>query len=154
MARYRNEPSPDATAIPELSMTLPARRDNLALVRHIVRGFRDAYGIDADLMDDIVLAVSEAATNVAVHAYGDSPGHVSIVARLHGDERLQVLVRDAGCGISPTAEIPVPGHGLSLMQHVAATVEIVGSPLGTDVVMCFELTPDHEHLIGDLDSAS
>jgi serine/threonine-protein kinase RsbW len=147
--------SADATAIPELSMTLPARCDNLALIRHVVRGFRDAYRIDADLMDDIVLAVSEAATNVALHAYGDRPGSVTIVARLDDDERLQVLVRDHGCGISPAAEIPMPGHGLSLMEHVASTVEIVGSPLGTDIVMCFDLTPEHEHrTLGDFGAAS
>ena len=147
--------SADATVIPELSMTLPARCDNLALLRHVVRGFRDAYGIDADLMDDIVLAVSEAATNVAVHAYRDRPGSVTIVARLDDDARLEVLVRDHGCGITPAAEVPVPGHGLSLMEHVASTVEILASPLGTDIVMCFDLTPEHDRrTLSDFGAAS
>jgi anti-sigma regulatory factor (Ser/Thr protein kinase) len=136
--------SANAGTIPELRMTLPARRENLALVRHVVRGFRDAYAIDPDLMDDIVLAVSEAATNVAVHAYGDRLGSVTIVARLDAYERLQVLIRDDGCGITPDAEVPLPGHGLSLMAHVAATLEIAGSPLGTDVTMSFDLTPELE----------
>ena len=133
--------SSPAASIPELRITLPARRDSLALLRHVVRGFRDAYAIPAAAMDDIVLAVSEAATNAAVHAYDGEPGTVTVVARID-DDLLHVLVRDHGRGIVPPADTPVLGHGLSLMGHVASTLEVVGSPAGTDVLMTFRLDPD------------
>lgn len=132
----------DTTCTPELRITLPAHPDSLALLRHVVRGFRDAYAIGADTMDDIVLAVSEAAANAALHAYGSRRGSMTLVARVE-DERLHILLRDHGCGIDPSATTPVLGHGLSLMTHVAQTIEVVGSPAGTDVVMTFGLD-DHE----------
>ena len=60
-----------------------------------MRGFRDAYVIGPATMDDIVLAVSEAATNVVVHAYGSRRGTMTLVAQME-DGRLHVLVRDHG----------------------------------------------------------
>lgn len=136
--------------IPALRVTLPAHRDSLALLRHVVRGFRDAYVIAPATMDDIVLAVSEAATNAVVHAYGARQDTMTLVAQLQ-DGRLHVLVRDHGCGIAPPDDTPCPGHGLGLMEHVAASLEIVGSPAGTDVLMTFDLSADHDRATpGDL----
>jgi serine/threonine-protein kinase RsbW len=134
----------DAVSVPALRVTLPAHRDSLALLRHIVRGFRDAYIIAPATMDDIVLAVSEAATNVVVHAYGARHGTLTLIAQLrHG--QLHIVVRDHGCGIAPPRDTPRPGHGLALMEHVAASLEILGSPAGTDVLMTFDLSADHDH---------
>lgn len=133
---------------PALRVTLPAHRDSLALLRHVMRGFRDAYIIAPATMDDIVLAVSEAATNAVVHAYGSHPGTMTLVARMQ-DGRLHVLVRDHGRGILPPQDTPRPGHGLALMEHVAASLEILGSPAGTDVLMTFDLTAD-DATLGDL----
>ena len=67
-----------------------------------MRGFRDAYPIGAATMDDIVLAVSEAATNASLHAYDARRGTMTLVARVE-DDRLHVLVRDHGRGIAPPA---------------------------------------------------
>jgi len=134
--------SHDTTCIPELRITLPAHPDSLALLRHVVRGFRDAYAIPAATMDDIVLAVSEAAANAAVHAY-DRRGAMTLVARME-DDRLHILLRDHGRGIDPSAVTPMLGHGLSLMTHVAETIDVTGSSAGTDVVMTFGLDDDHD----------
>lgn len=131
----------DATFVPDLRMTVPARGDSLALVRHVVRGLRDAYAVPADRMDDIVLAVSEAAANVAVHAYGTRPGTITLLARVDG-ELLRVLVRDHGGGIAPADRTPRPGHGLSLMRHVSSSMEIVAGASGTDVELAFALAHD------------
>ncbi|HEV7805265.1 MAG TPA: ATP-binding protein [Solirubrobacteraceae bacterium] len=131
------------TYVPELRITLPAQRDSLGLLRHVVRGFRDAYAITPTTMDDIVLAVSEAATNVVVHAYGRRSGTMTLVARSE-DGLLHVLVRDHGCGIAAPADEPKLGHGLALMQHVAESLELVGTPAGTDVLMTFQLAPEHD----------
>jgi serine/threonine-protein kinase RsbW/stage II sporulation protein AB (anti-sigma F factor) len=144
----------DATCIPELRITLPARADSLALLRHVARGFRDAYAISTDRMDDIVLALSEAATNAALHAYGKRPGTITVFARVD-EATLRILVRDHGIGIAPEDHAPIPGHGLSLMAHVSESMEIVGSPAGTDVLMTFPLVTqagDDDVALGDLDA--
>jgi len=135
--------SNEAACIAELRITLPAREDSLALLRHVVRGFRDPYAIAPGTMDDVVLAVSEAAANVVLHAYGERSGTMTVVARID-DSRLNVLVRDHGRGIEPPADTPVLGHGFSLMAHVASSLEIIGSAAGTDVLMTFDITADHD----------
>jgi anti-sigma regulatory factor (Ser/Thr protein kinase) len=105
-------------------------------------------------MDDIVLAVSEATSNIVLHAYGPRTGTMTLVAHLQ-DGRLRVLVRDHGCGIAPPADTPRPGHGLALMDHVAASLEIIGSPAGTDVIMTFDLASEHDQpSLSDFDAAS
>ncbi len=129
--------------VPELRITLPAHQDSLGLLRHVVRGFREAYGVAAATMDDIVLAVSEAAANVVVHAYGRRSGTITIVARSEGS-LLHILVRDHGRGLMPPADTPKLGHGLSLMEHVAESLEVIGTPAGTDVLMTFQLTAEHD----------
>jgi serine/threonine-protein kinase RsbW len=143
----------DSACIPALRVTLPAHRDSLALLRHVVRGFRDAYAIGPSTMDDIVLAISEAASNVVLHAYGPRRGTMTVVAGME-DGRLHVLVRDHGCGIVPPADTPRLGHGLALMDHVAASLEIVGSSAGSDVLMTFDLAPGHDlAMLRDYDAA-
>jgi serine/threonine-protein kinase RsbW len=133
----------NAGVVPELRITLPATRGSLALLRHVLRGFRDAYDVAASTMDDIVLAVSEAAANVVIHAYGGRRGTMTLVARVE-DGVLHTLVRDHGCGIRPPADTPILGHGLALMDHVAASLQVVGSPAGTDVLMSFDLSAEHD----------
>jgi anti-sigma regulatory factor (Ser/Thr protein kinase) len=144
----------NASIVPELRITLPAHRDSLGLLRHVVRGFRDAYGVATATMDDIVLAVSEAATNCVVHAYGPRAGTITVVARSSGDHLLHILVRDHGCGIAPPADTPKLGHGLALIEHVAESLEIVGTAAGTDVLMTFRLMVEDElPAPGDLGTA-
>ena len=135
--------SPRTMASAQLRITVPARRESIVLLRHVVRGFRDAYAIDAQRMDDIVLAVSEAATNSTMHAYGNRRGTITLFARVE-DGLLHVLVRDHGIGIAPADQRPVPGHGLALMRHVAAAMEVVGTPGGTDVLMTFAVEGEAE----------
>jgi anti-sigma regulatory factor (Ser/Thr protein kinase) len=144
----------DVGYVPELRITLPAHRDSLSLLRHVVRGFRDAYGVAAATMDDIVLAVSEAATNVVVHAYAHRPGTMTVVARSDDEGLLHVLVRDHGCGIAPPADEPRLGHGLALIEHVAESVEVIGTAAGTDVRMSFALIGEDDPApLPDFDAA-
>ena len=144
----------NAGVVPELRITLPATRGSLALLRHVLRGFRDAYDVTPATMDDIVLAVSEAAANVVVHAYGGRHGTMTLVARVE-DDVLHTLVRDHGCGIRPPDDTPVLGRGLALMDHVAASMQVVGSPAGTDVLMSFELSAEHDaSALSDFGTAS
>ena len=61
------------------------------------------------LVEDIGLAVSEAATNAVLHAYlGDSrPGPLLLSARLM-DDRVHVVIRDHGRGMTPRPGQPGP----------------------------------------------
>jgi len=68
----------------------------LQAVRGFVRCFYQAYGVDRDKIDELVMAVDEACTNAIRHAYGgrdDAP--IEIEARV--DETwLELQIRDRG----------------------------------------------------------
>jgi serine/threonine-protein kinase RsbW len=56
------------TQLPDLEITLPARAENVAVVRHAVGGLGEVLDVDDQTLSDIKLAVTDACTNVVVHA--------------------------------------------------------------------------------------
>ena len=83
-----------------VSLRLPARPENVAVVRQALTGLGDAYDLDPELLGDIKTAVTEACNNVVLHAYPDEDGIVEVEADSDG-EHTDVVVRDFGAGIQP-----------------------------------------------------
>lgn len=126
---------------PDLELSLPAEPGSVGIVRHVLGGLAEAAGLDPEGLADVRLAVSEACTNVVVHAYAGGPrGRLDVEARI---ERplLHVVVRDRGHGLAPRADSPGLGIGLPLLAAVAERVQLTGSPEGTEVRMAF-LVPE------------
>ena len=67
-------------------LSVPADLDRLADIRALVREVADDCGAPEVCMDELVQAVDEAATNVAVHGYRGGPGDLDVTAELVGDE--------------------------------------------------------------------
>jgi serine/threonine-protein kinase RsbW len=130
----------DVPQSPDLELTLPARPENVAVVRHALGGFGDALDVPDQALADIKLAVTEACTNVVVHAYPDGDGPLGISAWVR-DQHLTVVVHDEGCGLLPRPDSPGLGLGLPLIATLADTLEL-GSGNGerTEVRMTFSLT--------------
>jgi stage II sporulation protein AB (anti-sigma F factor) len=133
---------PDATTA-TLRMALAARPENIAVVRQAIGGMAVELGADADLVDDIKTAVSEAVTNVVVHAYpDDGEGPVEVYADARG-QRLEIVVRDQGIGMQPRPLSPTEPSlrvGLALIGALASGVEIRGEhDEGTEVRISFDL---------------
>jgi anti-sigma regulatory factor (Ser/Thr protein kinase) len=83
--------------------------------------------------------VSEAATNVVVHAYEDELGRIQLDAGLSSGE-LWVLIADDGLGMRPHAQSPGLGFGLSLISQVCDEFAIAKrSSGGLEVRMRFAL---------------
>jgi len=140
-------------ARPDLEMTLPARPENVAVVRHVLGALGEALAIDHGVLHDIRLTISEACSNVIVHAYRGSEGLLDVTARPGPDRTLDVVVRDHGRGIGPRTDSPGLGVGLPLIAALAATVEIARGEDGcTEVRMSFHLDPraqdDHAAVAG------
>jgi anti-sigma regulatory factor (Ser/Thr protein kinase) len=144
-----HEPSPhqetdaateaDVMAAPDLVLTLPARAENVAVVRHAFGGLGDALDIEDQVLADVKLAVTEACTNVVVHAYPDGDGPMEISAGVR-DDRLSVAVRDEGRGMLPRPDSPGLGLGLPLIATLAETLELGRSPDDrTEVRMTFKI---------------
>ncbi len=132
-------------ATPMLRVALPARAENVAVVRHALAGVAAELGADPDLIDDIKTAASEAATNVVVHAYPESDEGPMEVAAATDGSRLDIFVRDRGVGIQPSplaSDEPSLRVGLSLIGALAQGLEIQGEEgEGTEVRITFYLDP-------------
>ena len=135
---------PDVMAAPDLVLTLPARAENVAVGRHAVGGLGAARAVDDQVLADVKLAVTEACTNVVVHAYPEGEGPMEISAALR-DGRLAVSVRDEGRGMLPRPDRPGLGLGLPLIATLAETLELGRSDDDrTEIRMTFQLEPESE----------
>jgi serine/threonine-protein kinase RsbW len=131
---------PEVTT-PDIELVLPARAENIAVVRHAFGAFGDALALDAQTLADIRLAVTEACTNVVVHAYPNRAieGPLQVEASIDGTF-LHVVVRDEGDGITPRADSPGLGLGLPLIASLAESVELRRNAAErTEVAMSFLL---------------
>src|SRR5215475_1004672 len=106
-----------------MSHTYPAVAESVPRARDALSSFASAAGASEDQLDSIRLAVSEAATNVVVHAYDDDPGQLQLDAGLSAGE-LWVLIADDGLGMRPQVQSPGLGFGLSLISQVCDEFEI------------------------------
>jgi serine/threonine-protein kinase RsbW len=120
---------------------LTARPENVALIREVLAGLDDAVDLGATV-EDIKAAVSEAANNVVMHAYGGEDGPMDVEISLDRGE-LAVVVRDYGAGIGPRAlSDPPPGRGIGLVVigALAASWEMRAHALrGVEVAMRFPI---------------
>jgi serine/threonine-protein kinase RsbW len=124
---------------PDLTLTIPARAENVAVVRHAVGGLGEALGLDEQLLSDVKLAVTEACTNSVVHAYADGEGPLEIEAYV-SDDHLVLVVRDEGHGIAPRPDSPGLGLGLPLIATLAQSLELgQNGDEHTEVRMTFAL---------------
>ena len=123
----------------DLELTLPARPENVAVARHAIGGFADVLEVPDQTLADVKLAVTEACTNVVVHAYPDGEGPMGLRASVD-DGVLRVVVVDEGRGILPRADSPGLGLGLPLIATLAESLELgTGANEETEVRMSFRL---------------
>jgi serine/threonine-protein kinase RsbW len=125
----------------DVRLTLPARPDSLAVIRHVLGAFAEALRLPPDLVEDIRLAVTEACTNVVRHAYDGDDGPIDVLMR-PSHRRLEVVISDRGRGMAPSPDLEGPGLGLPLIAALADNVELQQAPSrGSRLRMSFECHP-------------
>lgn len=145
LAEGRSAARDGSSVRPDVELVLPALPENVAVVRHVFAGVGDVLGMDASSLGRLRLALSEACTNVVVHAYEDDrPGTLEVDAIIE-DRLLSVIVRDRGEGVRPRPDSPGLGMGLPLIAAVTDEVEISGDKQrGIEVRMTFLLPGAHD----------
>lgn len=141
--RELRAPGPEEDAVPPtvVRLTLPARPENIALVRHVVEAVSRNLPVEAATVEDMRLAVTEACTNVVRHAYpgGDGPLDVVIRPRI---EALQVVVSDSGRGMGGSVDRAGPGFGLGLIAALTDELSVEEAPrAGSRLAMTFSFGP-------------
>lgn len=105
-----------------LDMRVPAQATAIPRVRHAVVAFAESHGLPDPGV--VGLAVTEALTNVVLHAYpAAEPGEVRIVA-CPEHEGLVVVVRDWGAGMRPRRDSPGLGLGLPTIASLASGFDV------------------------------
>lgn len=131
----------------DLHLTLPARPENVIVVRQAVAGLGEALGMQAQRVDDLKAVVTEACNNVVLHAYEEAPGPLEVSA-VSGDEEVEVVVADHGRGFKPRAETggePSLGIGLPLIASLSDSFEIRGGAgEGTRTIVRFAYRPSED----------
>jgi serine/threonine-protein kinase RsbW len=118
-------------------MVLPAKSENVAIVRHALAGLAEEIGMDEPGLADLKTVVTEACMNVVVHAYQGQPGPLSVEAK-PDEDGLTVSVSDEGVGIRPQAESERDSLrlGLSLIAALSGSFSISGGiERGTEITM-------------------
>lgn len=106
----------------------PATPDHVAAVRRGVARFACDQGFDEDRAADVALAVSEALTNVVLHAYRGhrtgEPHRMRAEASINGGGALIVEIYDDGVGMQPNPDSSGLGLGVPIMRQVSDGLEL------------------------------
>jgi serine/threonine-protein kinase RsbW len=118
-------------------LTIPARAEYITLCRLALTGLARLRPISEELVADLKLALTEAASNSVRHAYGSSDGRVEIAYELYHD-RLVIEVNDEGEGFEPgenpdlrdLENLTEGGLGIAIIRAIADEFALSRGPEG------------------------
>jgi len=140
----------DAAPDHEWMQVLPAAPSSLRAARTSLADWLSQQHWPPDDMDDVILAVNEALTNVIDHAYpADQPGPVQLHAwrgagSIPETRRVTVAITDRGSWNPAHRAVDsggYRGHGLAVMSGLTASLHIQRSAGGTTVILVGNDTP-------------
>ena len=118
-------------------LTIPARAEYVALCRLALTGLARLGPISEEVLADLKLALTEAASNSVRHAYPHAGGSVEIAYELYGD-RLAIEVNDDGAGFDPLERsdlgdieaLSEGGLGIAIIRAIADDFSLARGPDG------------------------
>jgi serine/threonine-protein kinase RsbW len=112
---------------------------SVSAARHELIDFAESAGASEHELQSIRLAVSEALTNVVLHAYRGSSGQIHVNAAVAGGE-LWILIADDGAGLHAGGGTGGLGIGLALIAELSDSFSVVNrSSGGTELRIRFDL---------------
>lgn len=124
----------------------PSRSVNESFARAMCACFAAQLDPTLDELGDLKTAVSEAVTNVTVHAYPSSIGEITMKGRILEGGILEITVKDKGVGIEDVKKAREPmfttggnertGMGFTIMESFMESVKVRSAPgKGTVITM-------------------
>ncbi len=120
-------------------LKVKSKTENLSLIRDFISTSAAEAGVTTDVVENIILAVDEACTNIIKHAYKSFPDGEMIIKTKSTLSRFVVSITDYGNSFEPDA-IPEPdlqkyyrqkrvgGLGMYLMKTLMDDVKYVSVP--------------------------
>jgi serine phosphatase RsbU (regulator of sigma subunit)/DNA-binding response OmpR family regulator/anti-sigma regulatory factor (Ser/Thr protein kinase) len=119
----------------DLEIAVPAQPRELASIRLRVRRWLNGLDVPDDKIADIVLAVSELASNSCLHAYPPlSSGTVHIIGSVE-DDTGRIVVRDNGRWRASSPSMG--GRGLGLIRTLGFELDVDREDTGTTAAISF-----------------
>jgi serine/threonine-protein kinase RsbW len=125
-------------------LTIPARPEYITLCRLALTGIGRLRALSDELLADLKLALTEAASNSVRHAYGGRDVGMVEISYLLLPDRLVIEVTDEGGGFDPADEKGPPdelsegGLGIAIIRAIADDVQIGAQPDGRGSRLRFE----------------
>ena len=125
-------------------LTIPARAEYITLCRLALTGIARVRSLSDELLADLKLALTEAASNSVRHAYGEDRAGVGEISYELLPDRLVIEVTDEGGGFDPgeakgaPEELSEGGLGIAIIRAIADAVEIGRQPDGRGSRLRFE----------------
>ena len=120
-------------------LIVKSRTENLSKIREFISSNAAEAGFSRDEIDNIILAVDEACTNVIKHAYKYSPDEEILIEIKYNNSAFTITIEDKGISFDPDL-IPSPdlqkyyrehrvgGLGMYLMKTLMDEVKYMSVP--------------------------
>jgi len=136
----------------KFALALPCEELSVPVIRRVLGDALRGLGVSGDCIHDILVAASEACTNVVRHS---STREYEVTGSIDGDTCV-VSVTDHGDGLGPVArpfgELAESGRGLDIMNSLMDDFTLTTASDGVRVVLSKRLTWSDEALIRRLGS--
>jgi len=141
---------------PTATLTMEADVNQLARVRHFVTETASSLTQNTDAINDLILALNEAVTNVIVHGYQDTPGPIRVTVGIESGALIAILY-DRAPPFDPV-KAPIPdttlplekrrpgGMGVHMIRHLTDEIRYRRTPDGENELTLIKKTENHnEH---------
>ena len=127
------------TNLNKSKISVKSRTENLSLIRDFVSSKTSDAGLAKDEIENVMLAVDEACTNIIKHAYNSFPDGEIVIKLEYNSDKLLVTIIDHGSTFDPNG-IPDPdlqkyyrdgrvgGLGMFLMKTLMDDVKYITVP--------------------------
>lgn len=121
------------------TLNVKSRTENLSLIRDFINSSASEINIPKDIVENIILAVDEACTNIIKHAYKNAPDGNILIKVKPTSKKFVVSIIDNGISFNPDT-VPEPdlqkyyrqkrvgGLGIYLMKTLMDEVKYISKP--------------------------
>ncbi len=133
---------------PKYHLEIDSDPNNLILVEEFVNYFSRDLKLSEEKISNLLLAVTEAATNAIIHANKSDKSKKVNIDVFTGPSSITIKVKDEGEGFDP-GEVPDPtepenllkdsGRGIFLMRFYADDLKFNRTPTGMETILTIKI---------------